>query len=159
MGVLFPREEFRARGFHTLGMAKLQVIIQLLHSQAQLPFRAHQTDACFDLRASENLTIGQGQTGLVPLGWSMQLEEGWEAIVRGRSGLASQGIVAHLGTIDHLYRQEVKVIIHNFSGSDFVVQTGDRIAQLTFAPVYPVDLKQGEVELTERGGFGSTGRR
>jgi dUTP pyrophosphatase len=94
---------------------------------------------------------------MVPLGWSMQLQVGWEARIRGRSGLASRGVVAHHGTIDHLYRKEVKVILHNFSGTDFVVEAGDRIAQLTFAPVYPVRLEQGEVQMTARGGFGSTG--
>jgi dUTP diphosphatase len=94
---------------------------------------------------------------MVPLGLCMQLETGWEARIRGRSGLASLGIVAHHGTIDHLYRKEVKVILHNFSGNDFVIEPGDRIAQLTFVPVYPVRLEQGQVELTARGGFGSTG--
>ena len=138
-------------------LPKLHVAIELLHPQAQLPSRAHSTDACFDLKASQGMTLENGSTGMVPLGWSMELEEGWEARIRGRSGLAGRGVMAHHGTIDHLYRKEVKVILHNFSGSDFVVEQGDRIAQLTFAPVYPVVLEQGRVEMTERGGFGSTG--
>lgn len=136
---------------------ELNATIQLLEPTAQLPSRAHSTDACFDLRASAPVTIENQSTGFVKLGWAMQLEEGWEALIRGRSGLASKGILTHTGTIDHLYRQEVKVIIHNFSGKSFEVETGDRIAQLTFGPVHPVVLKAGEVEMTERGGFGSTG--
>lgn len=122
-----------------------------------MPEKAHASDACFDLRAAAPTVIPAGTTGFVSLGWAMQLEEGWEALVRGRSGLASKGIVAHMGTIDHLYRQEVKVILHNHSGADFAVEVGDRVAQLTFAPVYPVSLQAGEIELTARGGFGSTG--
>lgn len=94
---------------------------------------------------------------MVSLGWAMELEPGWEAVIRGRSGLASRGVLCHGGTIDHLYRQEVKVIIHNFSGAPLEVAPGDRIAQLTFAPVYPVKLNASKVEITERGGFGSTG--
>lgn len=138
-------------------LPKLHVIVEPIHPDAQLPSKAHETDACFDLRASVSVTIPPGQTGMVPLGWRMQLEEGWEALIRGRSGLASKGLTAHPGTIDHLYRQEVKVILHNLTQTTFVIEVGDRIAQLTFAPVYPVTLSQGSVELTQRGGFGSTG--
>ena len=138
-------------------MSELHVIIELLHPQAQLPSKAHQSDACFDLRASLPTVIAASSTALVSLGWAMQLEVGWEATIRGRSGLASRGIVAHHGTIDHLYRQEVKVIIHNLSDADFVVEVGDRVAQMSFAPVYPVALSPGQVEVTPRGGFGSTG--
>ncbi len=133
--------------------------IELLHPQASLPRKANPTDACFDLAACEGITIEAGATAQVRLGWAMQLEQGWEARVRGRSGLASRGIVAHHGTIDHLYRLEVKVILHNFSGETFWVEPGDRIAQLTVAPIYPVELVEAKVESTERGGFGSTGVR
>jgi dUTP diphosphatase len=140
-------------------LPRLDVLIELLHSDAQLPTRAHQTDACFDLRAAEAASLEPGQTCLVGLGWAMQLEEGWEARIRGRSGLASRGIAAHHGTIDHLYRQEVKVILHNLSGELFQVEIGDRVAQLAFAPVYPVNLSGGQIELTARGGFGSTGMK
>ena len=142
-----------------MNLPHLELKISLLHPQAVLPVKAHPSDACFDLTACEGVTIEPGATGLVRLGWAMQLEEGWEARVRGRSGLASRGIVAHHGTIDHLYRQEVKVILHNLSGDPFWVEPGDRVAQLSVAPVYPVTLVRAEVEETGRGGFGSTGLR
>jgi dUTP pyrophosphatase len=140
-------------------LPSLELKISLLHPQAALPEKANPSDACFDLTACEGLTIEPGGTGVVPLGWAMQLSEGWEARVRGRSGLASRGIVAHHGTIDHLYRLEVKVILHNLSGEPFWVEPGDRIAQMSVAPVYPVTIVQAEIEETERGGFGSTGVR
>lgn len=133
--------------------------IQLLHPEAALPKKANPSDACFDLTACEGVTIDAGGTGLVRLGWAMQLEEGWEARIRGRSGLASRGILAHHGTIDHLYRLEVKVILHNLSSEAFWVEPGDRVAQMTVAPIYPVTLVEATVEETERGGFGSTGTR
>lgn len=138
-------------------LPKLNVIIEPLHSAAQLPQKANPTDACYDLAAAEENLIEDGKTGMVSLGWAMQLEEGWEARIRGRSGLASRGIVAHYGTIDHTYRKEVKVLIHNLSGEDFDIKVGDRIAQLSFAPVFPVHLEEGMIEMTQRGGFGSTG--
>lgn len=141
-----------------LSLPQLNITIELLHKKACLPHRAHPTDACFDLTACENLEIAVGATGLARLGWAMELEGGWEARIRGRSGLASKGILAHHGTIDHLYRKEVKVILHNFSSESFKIKAGDRIAQLSFAPVYPVTLAGGQVTLTERGGFGSTGQ-
>lgn len=132
--------------------------IELLHPLARLPQKANPSDACFDLFACEGYTIEAGSTAKVRLGWAMQLEPGWEAQIRGRSGLASRGILAHHGTIDHLYRQEVQVILHNLSGEKVLLEPGDRIAQLTVAPVYPVQLVEARVEPTERGGFGSTGR-
>jgi dUTP pyrophosphatase len=138
-------------------LPSLTLKISLLHPQASLPRKAHPSDACFDVTACQALTLEAGATGLVRLGWAMQLEEGWEARLRGRSGLASRGIVAHHGTIDHLYRQEVKVILHNLSGEPFWIEPGDRIAQLTVAPVHPVVVVAATIEETERGGFGSTG--
>lgn len=133
--------------------------IQLLHPEAALPQKANPSDACFDLTACEKATINAGRTGLVRLGWAMQLEQGWEARIRGRSGLASRGIMAHHGTIDHLYRLEVKVIMHNLTSESFLVEPGDRVAQMTVTPVYPVSLVETTVEETGRGGFGSTGTR
>ena len=138
-------------------VAPLQITFELLNPEARLPEKAHPTDACFDVRASQATTLPSGATGLVNLGWALQIEPGWEAVIRGRSGLAARGIVAHLGTVDHLYRQEVKVILHNLSPDEFRVEVGDRVAQLTFSPVYPVVLTAGRVEPTTRGGFGSTG--
>ena len=142
-----------------LSRPQTKLVIELLHPQASVPKKANPTDACFDLAACEGITIEPGTTGMVRLGLAMQLEPGWEAVIRGRSGLASRGILAHPGTIDHLYRQEVKVIIHNLSGESFWVEPGDRVAQLSLAPVYPVELIEAKVEPTERGGFGSTGVR
>lgn len=136
----------------------LQLKIELLHDRASLPRKANPSDACFDLAAGEEATIAARSTGMVGLGWAMQLEEGWEARIRGRSGLASRGIEAHRGTIDHLYRKEVKVILHNATDTDFSIQAGDRVAQMSFAPIFPVSIEEAKVEATARGGFGSTGR-
>lgn len=142
-----------------MSLPSLTLRISRLHPLASLPKKANPSDACFDVTACEGLTIDPGGTGLVGLGWAMQLEEGWEARIRGRSGLASRGIIAHHGTIDHLYRLEVKVILHNLSTEKFLVEPGDRVAQMSLAPIYPVTLVETQIEETDRGGFGSTGIR
>lgn len=97
---------------------------------------------------------------LISTGVSIQMSYGYEAQVRGRSGLAKRGILAHVGTIDRDYTGNIGVILYNFSNEDFVVRDGDRIAQLVISPVVRVErLIVDELEPTARGegGFGSTG--
>ena len=112
------------------------------------------------------MPVRPGQTVLVPTGMIIKLDEGFEAQVRTRSGMAyKHGIVVlnSPGTIDADYTGEIKVIIRNMSLDTFVIVPGTRIAQLVIAPVSlctPVVLRDGSLfEETERGagGFGSTG--
>lgn len=100
---------------------------------------------------------------LVPTGLVLQLEPGFEAQVRPRSGLALKHGVTVLnapGTIDADYRGEVQVILVNFGQEPFTVTRGMRIAQMVIAPVTTVELEEvGKVDETARSssGFGSTG--
>lgn len=135
-----------------------RVIVEKRHPRAQLPRKAHDTDACYDLIAVEGGRIEPDETRTLDTGIAIQLEPGWEAQVRGRSGLASKGIVIHPGTIDHLYRKTIRVLIHNLSGRPYIVQAGDRIAQMKVSRIWNVALEEGAVEETGRGGLGSTGR-
>ncbi len=133
------------------------VVVQRLHANAVLPRKANPTDACHDLATPEQFTLAARATAVVDLGIALQLEPGWEAQVRGRSGLATRGVVVHPGTIDHLYRLPLKVIIHNLSGEEFCFEAGQRIAQLKIERVSGVEFLEGTVEATARGGLGSTG--
>ncbi len=135
-----------------------KVRIEKRHPRAQMPKKAHDTDACFDLVCVEGSRIEPDETRMLEIGLAIQLEPGWEAQVRGRSGLASRGIVIHPGTIDHLYRQPLRVLVHNLSGRPYIVQAGDRIAQMKISRVWNVELEEGPIEDTPRGGLGSTGR-
>ena len=137
----------------------MKLRVQLLEDTATMPRKAHASDACFDLYCSREGTLAAGATGVFETGLAIELEEGWEAQIRGRSGLASKGIVAHHGTIDHLYRKPLKIIIHNMSGSEFHAKVGDRIAQMKISKIWQVELVEAEVQATERGGLGSTGLR
>ncbi|MEW6277527.1 MAG: dUTP diphosphatase [Candidatus Eremiobacterota bacterium] len=134
------------------------VKVEKRHPRAQLPVKANASDACFDLVVVEGRRLEPGDTVALETGLAIELQYGWEAQVRGRSGLASRGIVVHPGTIDHLYRQTLKVLVHNLTGRPYIVQSGDRVAQLKISRVWQVELVEGLVEATGRGGLGSTGR-
>ena len=129
-----------------------------------LPEYATPASAGVDLRASEARVIPPGSRALVPTGLRIALPEGYEAQVRPRSGLAlKHGVTLpnSPGTIDADYRGEIGVILMNLGQEPFVVEPGDRIAQMVVAPVVRVAWSEAEaLDATERGegGFGSTGR-
>ena len=87
------------------------------------------------------------------------LDQGMDKML-GRSGLASKGITAHLGTIDETYRGDVGMIISNHTSAPFTVEAGMRLAQFTVKPVYYIELEEvEELSNTSRGsnGYGSSG--
>lgn len=139
-------------------MCDTRVVVERVLPGAILPRKAHESDACFDLYAPAAGSIGAGETGIIDLGLRLELAEGWEAQIRGRSGLAKRGIVVHPGTIDCEYRKNVGVLVHNLSALTFAFAQGDRVAQMKISRVWQVELCEGQVAPTERGGFGSTGR-
>lgn len=117
-----------------------------------------------DVRAAANLTLGVGQTALVPTGFALELPDGIEAQLRPRSGLALKHGLTMLNspaTIDPDYRGEVGVILTNLGHEPFLVRRGERIAQIVFARFERVEVVEvEELSASERGhgGFGSTGR-
>ena len=123
--------------------------------------------AGMDLRADldEPIRLSPGGRALVPTGLRLEIPTGFEGQVRPRSGLALNRGLSVLnapGTIDADYRGEVGVILINHSGEEQVVEPGDRIAQLVFAPVTRAELTESErLDDSARGGggFGSTGER
>ncbi|MDP2317243.1 MAG: dUTP diphosphatase [Pseudomonadota bacterium] len=129
-----------------------------------LPARATPGSAGFDLRAAVDLSIPPGEWRVVPTGIALAIPEGWEGQVRPRSGLAAKHGVTVLnapGTIDADYRGEIQVPLVNHGPTPFVVVRGERIAQILFAAVPPVELTLvEELPVGHRGdrGFGSTGR-
>ena len=142
---------------------KVKIINRSKHA---LPEYATEQSAGVDLRANIDNPVVIAPLGraLIPTGLYMALPEGWEAQVRPRSGLAIKKGVTVLntpGTIDADYRGEVGVILINLSGEDFVVQDGDRIAQMIFNQYGKAEFVEVEtLDETERGagGFGHTGK-
>lgn len=135
-----------------------RVRVELRHPAAKLPTQAHPGDACFDLATPEAVTVGPHETVAVDTGLAIELEEGWEAQVRGRSGLARKGILVHPGTIDYLYRLNLWVLVHNLTGEPWTFAAGDRLAQMKISRVWHVQLEEAAVTATHRGGLGSSGR-
>lgn len=140
----------------------LPVIVKFtkLHPDAK-PFAYTRTgDACMDMYALQDIVIPVGYTKIVPTGIAIELPQGYEGIVRGRSGLASKGIIVHVGTVDDTYRGDVGVIIHNFSFNEFKVEKHNRIAQFTIKSITLIQLEEAiQLSSTERGqnGYGSSG--
>ena len=122
--------------------------------------------AGMDLAASidAEVTIAPGARALVGTGLAIALPRGFEAQVRPRSGLALKHGVTVLnspGTVDEVFRVEIKVLLINHGAEPFVVNAGERIAQLVIAPVTHVKLEeQASLDETVRGagGYGHTGR-
>ena len=142
---------------------KVQVINKSKHP---LPQYATSLSAGMDLRANIDspIVLKPLQRCLVPTGIFMALPEGFEAQVRPRSGLAIKKGISVLnspGTIDADYRGEVCVILVNLSTEDFVIEDGERIAQMVIARYEQAEWQEVDVlDETERGagGFGHTGK-
>ncbi len=147
----------------------IRVLVRRLPHSDGLPLPVVQTSgaAGLDLVAAidgdAQITIKIGERALVPTGLALQLESGYEAQIRPRSGLALKHGVTVLnapGTIDADYRGEIKVLLVNHGHEPFVVSRGLRIAQMVVAPVVAVELiVVTSLDDSDRGngGFGSTG--
>jgi len=139
----------------------------LNHSRHPLPEYQTAHAAGLDLRANLDapVTLSPLERALIPTGLSLEIPVGYEAQVRPRSGLAYKhgiGLVNSPGTIDADYRGEIKVLLVNLSNEPFVVNDGERIAQLVIARHETIVWQPtGELSATGRGagGYGSTGQQ
>ena len=144
---------------------RVEIRVKRLEHGTGLPMPAYATSgaAGMDICAAESLTLRAGKRHAVATGFAFAIPDGYEVQVRPRSGLALKHGITCLntpGTIDSDYRGEVKVILANLGDEDFVINRGDRIAQLVVAPVTQGIMVEAEaLDDTERGtgGFGSTG--
>lgn len=130
------------------------------------PHQATPGSAGYDLVSASRdvIVVLPGHSSMVPTGIKIGLGMGYEAQIRSRSGLAAKKRVMVLnspGTIDSDYRGEINVIIMNFGTEPFVINRGDRIAQMVVARYERVKFVDGILDDTDRGngGFGSTGTR
>lgn len=136
-------------------------------SSFPLPEYATVNSAGMDVRANipEAVALGPLERAMIPTGLYMAIPSGYECQVRPRSGLAAKHGISVLnapGTIDADYRGEVKVILVNLSNETFVIEPGERIAQIVVARHESVEWESVEVlDETSRGegGFGSTGTK
>lgn len=142
----------------------MKIALKKLHPDAVVPRYAHgpDEDAAMDLCALERVVLSPGAAQAVPTGIAVELPRGHEAQVRPRSGMAlKHSVTVNFGTIDPGYRGEIRVVMFNLGRADYVVEKGDRIAQLIVAPYDAVEWEEiSELKDSARGagGFGSSGR-
>jgi dUTP pyrophosphatase len=137
------------------------------HSNNALPAYETELSAGMDVRASldEAVVLKPFERKLFPTGLYLEIPPGFECQVRPRSGLAFKKGITVLnspGTIDADYRGEVGILLVNLSNEEVIIESGERIAQLVFAPVTRAEWEStNEISSTERGagGFGSTGTK
>ncbi len=146
-------------------MSEIEVQIQRLDKDVELPRYARPGDAGLDLRASQDVDLAPGKRAMVPTGLAIALPDGYAGFVQPRSGLAAReglSIVNTPGLIDSGYRGELKIILINTDDESTIhIERGERIAQLVIQKVPVVHLVEvDELDASERGaaGFGSTGK-
>ena len=137
--------------------------VRFTHPHAELPTRAHPTDAGLDLAASETTHIAPGVVTLVPTGIAVAIPEGHVGLLIARSSLAvkkAMTLANGIGVIDAGFRDEIKVPVIPLDGCHNLIQAGQKIAQLIILPIaLPTVEVVSELPDSERGhgGFGSTG--
>jgi dUTP pyrophosphatase len=132
-----------------------------LDKDAQLPTRATEGAAGFDIYCNGYYVIAPDVRCLLDTGVAMAIPDGWCGVIMPRSGLAARyGIDRLAGLIDSDYRGEVKVSLINHGESAVEFKKGDRIAQIVFLPVMTESCEVDSFDDTDRGsgGFGSTGK-
>lgn len=143
---------------------KLDVKIKLLEG-GRLPSYGRNGDVCLDCfaRCDKPIKIENKERALIPLGFALELPEGFEAVVRPRSGNSSKGIDISIGTVDTNYRGELKAVVTNNRNNlneTLVIENGAKICQLAIRSVPIINWNVvTELSETERGsaGFGSSG--
>ena len=144
----------------------VKVLIKKLDPAVKIP--EYKTDGAsgMDLIAfiKEPINIKPKASSLVPTGLSVAFAKDYEIQIRPRSGLAAKNNISVLntpGTIDSDYRGEIKVIIYNHGNDEFIINDGDRIAQMILTPVFKMELEETlnlPNTIRGKGGFGSTGK-
>ena len=144
----------------------VKILVKKLDSRVKLPSYKTVGSSGMDLMAltDKPITILPKKSYLVPTGISVAMPKNYEIQIRPRSGLAAKNNISILntpGTIDSDYRGEIKIILFNHGSDEFLINNGDRIAQIVLMPVHKIDFEEVDNlpdTVRGEGGFGSTGR-
>ena len=144
----------------------VKVLIKKLNPAVKLPKYETSGASGVDLTAfiEEAIDLKPKESFLIPTGLSVAFSEDFEIQIRPRSGLAAKNNISVLntpGTIDSDYRGEIKVIIYNHGSENFLINNGDRIAQMILTPVLKMEFEEVNnlpKSIRGKGGFGSTGK-
>lgn len=122
------------------------------------PFRAHENDAGADVHSTIDAILAPNTTTKIPLGFGLELPDGYAAFIFPRSGMSSRGIVCELPPIDSGYRGEVHAIVSNVGSNHVTIAKGDRIGQLVIVPIVIADFIDYDIKERGTGAFASTGK-
>jgi dUTP pyrophosphatase len=145
----------------------VKVLIRKLDPAVKLPEYKTNGASGMDIIAfiKKPISLKPKMSSIIPTGLSVAFSKNYEIQIRPRSGLAAKNNITILntpGTIDSDYRGEIKVIIYNHGKEEFIINNGDRIAQMILTPVLKIELEETNGDLPEtirgEGGFGSTGK-
>ena len=139
----------------------LTLSIKLLRPEAKIPIRGRQDDAAFDVYSCEDKLLYPLEPVVTTCGIACDIPTGYKIMIHGRSGLASKGIFAHIGTVDPNYKGEISPILVNVSRMPYQIKKGDRIGQISLQKIIPIKfIEVKELNESNRGaaGFGSSGR-
>jgi len=144
----------------------VKVLLKKLNPDVQLPVYKTSGASGVDLVAflKEPIKLAPNSSCLIPTGLAVAFSEDYELQIRPRSGLAAKNSITVLntpGTVDSDYRGEIKIILFNHGGKEFIINNKDRVAQMILTPV--VKMKLQEIDdlpntIRGEGGFGSTGK-
>lgn len=132
-------------------------IIDKSGGRLERPCRAHYNDAGADVYCPEKTFIGAGKTEVIPLGFGLEIPDGYMGLLYTRSSMARIGLSCEMPPIDSGYRGEIHAVITNHSDSAVMLKAGQRIGQLVIQPVILAEFVDDLGETRDTGAFGSTG--
>ncbi len=140
----------------------MKLKIKRLKENAKLPSYAHPGDVGLDVFALEDMVIQPGEQTLVYHGFALEFEEGYGAFVMDKSSVAKAGLKTLGGVFDAGFRGEYNSQVINVGKEPYVIEAGDKVAQLVILPVTIAELEETDT-LSESsrgtGAFGSTGKK
>ena len=144
----------------------VKILVKKFDKNIKLPTYKTSGSSGMDLAAyiKNKIIINPGKSAMIPTGIAVAIPNNYEIQIRPRSGLAIKNNISVLntpGTIDSDYRGEIKIILFNHGNNEFIINNGDRIAQMILLPINKIDFEEvTNLPDTNRGkgGFGSTGK-
>ena len=144
----------------------VKILIKKTNKEVITPKYKTDGSSGVDLSAflEKKVVIKPNSSELIPTGLQVAIPEELEIQIRPRSGLAAKesiGVLNSPGTIDSDYRGEIKIILFNHGSKDFIINNGDRVAQMVLVPILKMELEEVDNlpdTLRGEGGFGSTGK-
>ena len=145
----------------------VKILIKKTNKEVITPKYKTNGSSGVDLSAflDKKVVIKPNSSELIPTGLQVAIPEELEIQIRPRSGLAAKesiGVLNSPGTIDSDYRGELKIILFNHSNKDFIINNGDRIAQMVLVPILKMEFEEVDNlpdTVRGQGGFGSTGKK